>query len=196
MGGLPLLANGCKDPDLVQDLATVSIWMETVRNPAERDISSSRAVWRSLFIPTASKPSAEAAVSLLSGQPSAPHSSCVTGSGSKPSALLEPDTVRPSASTTSEGARPSAAHSAVRPSASASNPDTCLQPSAWLNCSPSAQSILSTSPISYTMKLRLPASLDSQQTSVFSLLCPLNRLMVAADEPTERTIIECLISEV
>ena len=45
------------------------------------------------------------------------------------------------------------------------------------------------------MKLRLPASLDSQQTSVFSLLCPLNRLMVAADEPTERTIIECLIRE-
>ena len=215
MGGLPLLANGCKDPDLVQDLATVSIWMETVRNPAERDISSSRAVWRSLFIPTASKPSAEAAVSLLSGQPSAPHSSCVTGSGSKPSALPEPDTVRPSASASSEGARPSAAHSAVRPSASASpegarpsaahsavrpsasasNPDTCLQPSAWLNCSPSAQSILSTSSISYTMKLRLPASLDSQQTSVFSLLCPLNRLMVAADEPTERTIIECLISD-
>ena len=215
MGGLPLLANGCNDQDLVQDLATVSIWMETVRNPAERDISSSRAVWRSLFIPTASKPSAEAAVWLVSGQPSAPHSSCDTGSVSKPSALPEPNAVRPSAyaslegvrpsashsavrpsaSASSEGARPSAAHSAVRPSASASNPDTCLQPSAWLNCSPSAQSIIPTSPISYTMKLRLPASLDSQQTSVFSLLCPLNRLMVAADETTERTIIECLIRE-
>ena len=215
MGGLPLLANGCNDQDLVQDLATVSIWMETVRNPAERDISSSRAVWRSLFIPTASKPSAEAAARLVSGQPSAPHSSCDTGSVSKPSALPEPNAVRPSAyaslegvrpsashsavrpsaSASSEGARPSAAHSAVRPSASASNPDTCLQPSAWLNCSPSAQSIIPTSPISYTMKLRLPASLDSQQTSVFSLLCPLNRLMVAADETTERTIIECLIRE-
>ena len=45
------------------------------------------------------------------------------------------------------------------------------------------------------MKLRLPTSLDNQQTSVFSLLCPLNRLMVPADEPTERQIIECLISE-
>ena len=53
IGGLPLLANGCKDPDLVQDLATVSIWMETVRHPAKRDISSSRAVWRSLFMQSA-----------------------------------------------------------------------------------------------------------------------------------------------
>ena len=121
MGGLPLLANGCKDPDLVQDLATVSIWMETVRNPAERDISSARSVWRTLFIPPASKPSAEAAVSLGSGQPSAPLSSCDTGSGSKPSALSEPVAVRPSASASTEGARPSAAHSAVQPSASATS---------------------------------------------------------------------------
>ena len=68
IGGLPLLANGCRDPDLVQDLANVSIWMETVCQPAERDISSSRAVWRNLFISNASKPSAEAADSVLSGQ--------------------------------------------------------------------------------------------------------------------------------
>ena len=115
IGGLPLLANGCKDPDLVQDLATVSIWMETVRNPAERDISSSRAVWRSLFISTASKPSAEAADSLLGSQPSAPLISSDTGSGSKPSALSVPDVVRPLAFRSTEGVWPSAAHSAVRP---------------------------------------------------------------------------------
>ena len=129
------------------------------------------------------------------GSPSAPTSPHTPPppqhSVSKPSALTEPNAarpsatastegarpsaahsaVRPSASASPEGARPSAAHSAVRPSASASNPDTCLQPSAWLNCSPSAQSILPISPISYTMKLRLPASLDSQQTSVSSLQC-------------------------
>ena len=35
IGGLPLLANGCTDTNLVQDLATVSIWMETVRHLAE-----------------------------------------------------------------------------------------------------------------------------------------------------------------
>ena len=35
IGGLPLLANGCMDTNLVQDLATVSIWMETVRHLAE-----------------------------------------------------------------------------------------------------------------------------------------------------------------
>ena len=79
IGGLSLLANGCRDPNLAQDLATVSIWMETVRQPAERDISSSRALWRSLFISNASKPSAEAADSSLSSQPSAPHISSDTG---------------------------------------------------------------------------------------------------------------------
>ena len=55
-----------------------------------------------------------------------------------------------------------------------------------------AQGPLSTS---YTQKLRLPASLDSQQTSVFSLVGPLNLVMVAADEPSERAVIECLIRE-
>ena len=195
IGGLPLLANGCKDPDLVQDLATVSICMKYVRHPAERDISSSCTVWRSLFISNTSKPSAEVAHSVLSGQPSAPHISTDTGSGSKPSALSVPDAVRPSASAYTEGVWPSATHSAVQPSASAAqatNPDPCLQPSAWLNCTPLAQGPLSTS---YTQKLRLPASLDSQQTSVFSLVGPLNLVMVAADEPSERAVIECLIRE-
>ena len=68
IGGLPLLANGCMDTNLFQDLATVSIWMETVRHPAGRDISSTRAVWCSLFTFNASKPSAEAADTLVCSQ--------------------------------------------------------------------------------------------------------------------------------
>ena len=50
-------------------------------------------------------------------------------------------------------------------------------------------------PTSYTQKLRLPASLDSQKTSIFSLDGPLNLGMEAATETTERSIIECLIKE-
>ena len=48
---------------------------------------------------------------------------------------------------------------------------------------------------SYTQKLRLPASLDSQKTAIFSLDGPLNLVMEAASESTERSIIECLIKE-
>ena len=47
----------------------------------------------------------------------------------------------------------------------------------------------------FTQKLRLPASLDSQKTSIFSLDGPLYLVMEAATESTERSIIECLIKE-
>ena len=151
---------------------------------AERDITATRALWRSLFTTNASKPSAEAAGTLRCSQPSAPQDPCYIGSGSKPSALPVSVAVWPSASAVLEGDRPS-----VSPS---HNLDPCLQPSAWLNCTPLAQGPLSTS---YTQKLRLPASLDSQQTSIFSLVGPLNLVMVAADEPSERAVIECLIRE-
>ena len=206
IGGLPLLANGCTDKNIVQDLATVSIWLETVRHPAERDITATRALWRSLFTPVVSKPSAETTDTVYCGKPSAPKNLYNIGSGSKPSALPVSVAVRPSASADLEGVRPSASPSvAVRPWASADlegarpsaspshNPDPCLQPSAWLNCSPMAQGPSVTT--SYTQKLRLPASLDSQRTSIFSLDGPLNLIMEAATESTERTIIECLIRE-
>ena len=50
-------------------------------------------------------------------------------------------------------------------------------------------------PTSYTQKLRLPASLDSQKTAIFSLDSPLNLVMEAATESMERTFIECLVKE-
>ena len=87
IGGLPLLANGCTDKNIVQDLATVSIWLETVRHPAERDIIATRALWRSLFTSNVSKPSAETTETGYCGEPSAPQNLYHIGSGSKPSAL-------------------------------------------------------------------------------------------------------------
>ena len=184
----------------------LNIWLETVRHPAERDITATRALWRSLFTSDVSKPSAETSETGYCGKPSAPQDLYNIGSGSKPSALPASVAVRPSASAALDGVRPSASPSlAVRPSASADpegvrpsaspshNPDPCLQPSAWLNCSPMAQG--PSLPTSYTQKLRLPASLDSQKTSIFSLDGPLNLVMEAATESTERSIIECLIKE-
>ena len=153
---------------------------------AERDITATRALWRSLFTTNASKPSAEAAGTLRCSQPSAPQDPCYIGSGSKPSALPVSVAVWPSASAVLEGDRPS-----VSPS---HNLDPCLQPSAWLNCTPLAQGPCSSSS-TFTQKLRLPASLDSQKTSIFSLDGPLYLVMEAATESTERSIIECLIKE-
>ena len=121
---------------------------------------------------------------MLCGQPSAPQNPSYIGSCSKPSALPASVAVRLSASANSEGDRQSASTS--------SHPDPCLQPSAWLNCSPLAQG---SSSATFNQKLRLPASLDSQKTSIFSLEGPLTLYMVAADEPTERSVIECLIKE-
>ena len=44
-------------------------------------------------------------------------------------------------------------------------------------------------------KLRLPSSLDSLQSTIFTMEGPLNLIMKGVDEPTERNIIESLIHE-
>ena len=199
-----------KNPSLVFSLNLSSdrdpheiIKLQSINN---LNFSPYHALWRSLFTFNVSKPLAETSETGYCGEPSAPQNIFNLGSGSKPSALPVSGAVRPSASAALEGVRPSASPSAaVRPSASADlegvrpsaspshNPDPCLQPSAWLNCSPLAQGPSYST--TYTQKLRLPASLDSQKTSIFSLDGPLNLVMEAATESTERTIIECLVKE-
>ena len=156
-----------------------------VGHPAERDICDIRATWRNLLCNTASKLLAEVAPLSLFGQPSARHTPPSDSPSSEPSALLTPisknycskplalqtwTTVQPSASVNCVGDWPSA--SPLR------NTDPCPQPSAGRNCPPSVQGSV---PQHTTKKLRLPASLNSLQTTIFTLEGPLNITMKAMD---------------
>ena len=182
--GLPLPAGGCTDTNLLRDLLTVSDWADCARHPAERDIGTTRALWKKLLILTGSKPSAEPASHNMCSKPSALPPQEDNNANSMPSALLTSNPVQPSASGLERSDRPSA-------SAADSAPDPSFQPSAKLNCSPSAQGSLS----HYSLKMRLPISLDSMIPTVFSLDGPANRVMVKIEEATERSILGCLVEE-
>ena len=184
LSGLPLPAGGCPDTNLVRDLTTVSDWADCARHPAERDIGTTRALWKKLIFQTGSKPSAEPVNSNMCSKPSALPPRDNNKANSMPSALLTSDLVQPSASGSGRSDLPSA-------SAADSTPDPSFQPSAKLNCTPSAQGSFS----HYSMRMRLPSSLDSMIPTVFSLDGPASRVMVEIEEATERSILGCLIEE-
>ena len=48
--GLPILAEGCQDSNLVNDLYNLTRWVSLVRNATERDIDLTRAMWDPLII--------------------------------------------------------------------------------------------------------------------------------------------------
>ena len=72
-------------------------------------------------------------------------------------------------------------------------PDPSFKSSTKLNCTTSVQGSIYLS--SYSLKMRLPASLDSMQPSVFTMEGPLNLVMVKVDEPAERSILTSLLEE-
>ena len=155
-----------------------------VRHPAERDISYTRSLWTKLLSEASSEPSAEPPSHPSGIKPSTLPRSDHNIKNSMPSALLTSITVQPSASVS---------HQVVRPSASTYCADPSFKSSTKLNCTPSAQG--STYLRSYSLKMRLPASLDNMQPSIFTMEGPLNLVMAKVDEPAERTILTCLLEE-
>ena len=103
---------------------------------------------------------------------------------SMPLALLTSNPVQPSASGLERPDWPSA-------SAADSALDPSFQPSAKLNCLPSAQGSF----FHYSLKMRLLSSLDSMIPTVFSVDGPTNLVMVNVEETTERSILGCLVEE-
>ena len=179
------LSGGCTDTNLLQELVAISSWSESVPHPAERDICDIRATWRNLLCNTASKLLAEVAPLSLCSQPSARHTPTSDSPSSEPSALLTPISKnycsKPSALQTLTTVQPSASMNYVGDWPSASplkKTDPCPQPSAGRNCPPSVQGSV---PQHTTKKLRLPASLNSLQTTIFTLEGPLNITMKAMD---------------
>ena len=143
--GLPMPPDGSLDTALVNDLAAIANWQVLAKPGSERDITSTRLVWKSLF-KTAS--SAHGKIAPTDGQPPAPSlssSSSLCTVCSMPPALPSCAIVQPPATVTNTAGWPSAPAPHNGPSGSLPAP---------LYCTPPARG-----PIS--QRLRMPASLDS-----------------------------------
>ena len=175
--GLPILADGCTDPSMANDLLSVTKWYSLVSNPADRDIQLTRSSWTGIFKDPAVQSSTTATShnSTSSGQPLAlPTLQC-----SKPLALPASDT---------STASPLVNVGLELLSASSPIPGPSSTSSTLLNCPPSVQG-------SICFKLRLPTSLDSLKPTVFQARWIPGLQLTPTCEAGEREIISSLLNE-
>ena len=189
--GLPVPADGCGNSDLVNDLAAVADWINLAKNRAERDITSTRDIWRGMFsqvtntTPAGCKPPA---------QPPAQTMPILTSVGSKPPAL--PNLVPPCSSSQPpalpvlQTVQPPATviSKSIRPPASDCISGLSGSPPAPLYCPPPAQG-------PFQQRLRMPTTLDSLKPATFIKEHFQGLTIVPLDEARERDIMSSLIKE-
>ena len=175
--GLPLPLDGCSDPNIANDLQAVTDWLSMAKDQSERDISTTRLLWRSRIIANCSVRPNECTSGV---QPPATPNSSEGPVGCPPPAQPPHSNVQPQATFFS---------SAVWPPASAVETSPSGSPPASLYCPPPAQGL---GPM---LRLRLPASLDSLKPTIVIMEWIPNLCMKTLDEPLERDIMESLISE-